>query len=61
MKSRVYLNGKPDTQEHLMQRINEAAVSIRNELVSSMQWMQSLEVRLAACVQARGGHFEKYV
>jgi hypothetical protein len=60
MKSRVYLNGRPDTREQLMQRTNEAAVSIRNELVS-MQWMQSLEVRLVACVQARGGHFEQYI
>jgi hypothetical protein len=60
MKSRVYLNGKPDTREQLMQRINEAAFSIRNELVS-MQWMQSLEVHLVACVQAQGGHFEQYV
>jgi hypothetical protein len=38
MKYRVYLNGKPDAQEQLMQRTNEAAVSIRIELVS-MQWM----------------------
>jgi hypothetical protein len=60
MKSRVHLNGKPDTQEQLMQRINEAAVSIRKELVS-MQWMQSLEVHLVACVQAQGGHFKQYV
>jgi hypothetical protein len=60
MKSRVYLSRKPDTREQLMQRINEAAASIRNELFS-MQWMQSLEVHLVACVQARGGHFEQYV
>jgi hypothetical protein len=40
-----------------MQRINEAPVSIRNELVS-MQWMQPLEVRLVVCVQAQDGHFE---
>jgi hypothetical protein len=54
------LNGKPDTREQLMQRINEAAASIRNELVS-MQWMQSLEGRLVAPIQAGGGHFEQYV
>jgi hypothetical protein len=59
MKSRVYLNGKPDTQEQLMHRINEAAASITNELVS-MQWMQSL-VHLVACVKAQGGHFEQYM
>jgi hypothetical protein len=40
--------------------MNEAAVSIRKELVS-MQWLQSLEVRLVACVKAKGGHFEQYV
>jgi hypothetical protein len=57
---RVYLNGKTDTREQLMQWINEAAVSIRNELVS-MQWIQLLEVHLVACVQARGEHFEQYV
>jgi hypothetical protein len=60
MKSRVYLNGKPDTQEQLMQRIHEAAVCFRNELVS-MYWMQSLEIRLVACVQGKGGYFEQYV
>jgi hypothetical protein len=53
MKSRVYLNAKPDTQEQLMQRINEAAVSIRNELVSMLC--------LVACVQAQCGHFEQYM
>jgi hypothetical protein len=44
----IYLNGK--SRQQLMQRINEAVASIRNELVS-MQWMQSLEVRLVAYVQ----------
>jgi DNA-binding transcriptional regulator YbjK len=60
MKSRVFLTGNPDTRERLMQRINEAAASTRNEPVSR-QWTQSLEVRLAAYVQARGGHFEQYM
>jgi agmatine/peptidylarginine deiminase len=42
MKSMAYLNGKPDAREQLMKRINEAAVGIRNELVS-MQLMESYE------------------
>jgi hypothetical protein len=60
MKSRVYLNGKPNTREQLMQRINETAVSIRNELVRK-HWMQSFEVSLVVYVQACVGHFEQYM
>jgi hypothetical protein len=41
------------THDSLMQRINEAAVS--------MQWIQSLEVHFVACVQARGGYFVQYM
>jgi hypothetical protein len=51
MKSRVYLNEKPDTRQQLMQRINEAVLCIRNELVIK-QWMKSLKVHVLAYVQA---------
>ncbi|KZC04025.1 hypothetical protein WN55_01286 [Dufourea novaeangliae] len=60
MKSRVYLNGKPATLQQLVMNINEAAVSIRNDL-ADIEWTRTMETRLRACVQARGRHFEQYI
>jgi hypothetical protein len=51
MDSKVYRNGNPAGRRPLMER----TMVIRN---TSRQWHYSMALRLAACIQGNGGHFE---
>lgn len=58
LKSRVYINGKPDTREELTDRIVEATNSLKNELVA-INWQHSMTQRIVVCLENGGSHFEQ--
>ena len=58
MKAMVYAH-QMNTREELLQRILGAARSINNAVVLR-KVTSSLVTRVRKCIQADGGHFEKY-
>jgi hypothetical protein len=60
LKSRVYHSGKLETLQQLVQVINRAAVGNRNDQ-KHMQWGQSMEQCMAACLWVQGACFEQWI
>jgi hypothetical protein len=56
-KSIVYWRGLPEAREQLVARIQDAFESLRNYF-PRFPWQDSIDRRLAACIEAGGGHFE---
>jgi len=55
MTSKVYHTGKRETRQQL-QRINEAAMGIRNKIEMHQNIRRSMERRLAAYIRAEVGY-----
>jgi hypothetical protein len=56
-KSLVYRRGKSETREQLAARIQDAFEGFRYYF-PRFPWQESMDLRLAACIEAGGGHFE---
>jgi hypothetical protein len=56
-KSIVYRRSKPETTEQLVARIQDALEGFRNDF-PRFPWEDSMDRRLAACIEVGGCHFE---
>jgi hypothetical protein len=56
-KSIVYRRGKPENREQLVARTQNAFEGFTNDF-PRFPWQDSMYRRLAACIEAGGGHFE---
>jgi hypothetical protein len=56
-KSIFYRRGEPETNEQLVARIQDAFEGLRNDF-PRFPWQDSMDRRLAACIEAGGGLFE---